>query len=905
MDTSTIKKHSQHQLVLVDGSSYLYRAFHALPPLSNSQGKPTGAIYGVISMLRKLLADYPVDHMAVVFDAKGKTFRDDIFSEYKAHRTEMPVELQEQIVPLHQIISAMGLPLIMVDGVEADDVIGTLAEQATQQGMNTLISTVDKDFAQLVNANVTLMNTMTNSWLDVASVEKKFGIPPQLIIDYLALVGDVVDNIPGVPNVGPKTAVKWLKNYGSLQNIIDHAAEITGKVGENLRASIAFLPRSKKLATIVCDLPLTEKPSTLHRTPVDREALAALFKNLEFKHWLAELSPQKAPVKKHYEIILTEEAFTRWLSLLENAPFFAIGTESTSLDYMQGKLVGLSFAIPADAVGVGDANATYVPLAHDYPDAPQQLDLKHVLHRLKPLLEDPEKLKIGQNLKDDLHLLMNIGICLNGILSDAMLESYVLDSASTRHDLNSLSLKYLNHPAMHFEEIVGKGAKQCTFNQVALEKAAPYAAEHAEVALQLHALLWSKLDKAPKLKKVLTEIEIPLLSVLSRMEHRGVLIDVDKLEIQSEELAQRLQQLETQAYQLADQVFNLNSPKQLQEILFEKQKLPVLEKTPTGQASTGESVLQELALNYPLPKLILEYRTLSKLKFTYADRLPKQVNANTGRVHTCYQQAVAATGRLSSIDPNLQNIPIRTEEGRRIREAFIAPEHYQMVSADYSQIELRIMAHLSGDEGLIRAFQSGLDIHQATAAEVLGISLESVSSVQRRSAKAINFGLLYGMSSFGLAKQLNVSREAAQIYIDLYFERYPRVKIYMEEIRQTAKKQGYVETLFGRRLYLPNINASNLQRQRAAERAAINAPMQGTAADIIKRAMISLDKVLATSTLDAHMIMQVHDELIFEVLNKDVEALIAMVTDHMIHAADLQVPLVVDVGVGNNWNQAH
>jgi DNA polymerase-1 len=898
MHTSALKQHSHYQLILVDGSSYLYRAFHALPPLANSQGKPTGAIYGVVSMLRKLLTDYPVEHVAVVFDTKGKTFRDTIFPEYKAHRSEMPIELQQQITPLHQIICAMGLPLIMVEGVEADDVIGTLAKQASQQGMKTLISTVDKDFAQLVDADVTLMNTMTNSWLDVANVEEKFGIPPHLIIDYLTLVGDAVDNIPGVPNVGPKTAVKWLKNYGSLQNILDHAAEITGKVGENLRASIAFLPMSKKLVTIDCEVPLTENLSTLCRTAGDNEVLAQLYKTLEFKQWLADLSPQPVPVEHHYETILTEAAFSRWLSLLEKAPFFSIHTQTTPGDYLQAKLVGLSFAVSA-------GEAAYLPLAHDYPEAPQQLDRKVVLQQLKPLLEDARKLKVGQNLKYDSHILANMDIFLDGILSDSMLESYVLNSASARHELDNLSLKHLHHHTIPLEAIAGKGAKQSPFNQVPVEKAAPYAAEAADIVLQLHMLFSNKLDKEPSLKKVLTEIEIPLLSVLSRMEQRGVLIDVDKLKTHSKELGERLQQLETEAYQLANQNFNLNSPKQLQEILFEKQKLPVLEKTPTGQASTGESVLQELALNYPLPKLILQYRTLSKLKSTYTDRLPQQVNVNTGRVHTCYQQAVAATGRLSSIDPNLQNIPIKTEEGRRIREAFIAPKQYCIVSADYSQIELRIMAHLSGDNGLIKAFQNDLDIHQATAAEVLGIPLESVSSEQRRSAKAINFGLLYGMSSFGLAKQLNVSREAAQTYIDLYFERYPQVKIYMENIRQMAKKQGYVETLFGRRLYLLDINASNLQRQRAAERAAINAPMQGTAADIIKRAMISLDKVLPTSAVDAFMIMQAHDELVFEVLDKDVETLVAIVKDHMMQAANLDVPLVVNVGVGSNWNQAH
>lgn len=887
-----------YQFILIDGSSYLYRAFHALPPLSNSHGQPTGAIFGVVSMLRKLLSEQPAEHIVVVFDAKGKTFRNEIFSAYKANRPEMPLELQQQITLLHEVICAMGLPLLMIEGVEADDVIGTLAKKASQLGLPTLISTVDKDLAQLVNANITLVNTMTNTWLDAKGVEEKFGVPVSLIPDYFALVGDAIDNIPGVPNVGPKTAVKWLKVYGSLDGVIEHATEITGKVGESLQASLSFLPVSKKLVTIVDDVPLAETPLTLRKKAIDKPKLLSLFKQLEFKNWLSELLPEPSFAKVAYSTIFTQAEFEQWLARLDEAPYFSIDTETTSLDYMQARLVGISFAVDKN-------EAAYLPISHDYLGAPKQLDADDVLSRLKPLLENSQKLKVGHHLKYDRNVLMNYDIDLQGILSDSMLESYVLDSASTRHNLDSLALKYLGYRTIHFEDVAGKGAKQLTFNQVSIEQATPYAAEDADIAFQLHQLLWSNLDKEAGLKRVLTEIEIPLITVLARMEYHGVLIDFDKLKQQSHELAVRLADLEEQAYGLVGQRFNLSSPKQLQEIFFEQQKLPILEKTPTGQPSTAESVLQELALDYPLPKLILEYRSLSKLKSTYTDRLPEQVNVKTGRVHTSYQQAVAATGRLASSDPNLQNIPTRTEEGRKIRAAFIAPENYQIVSADYSQIELRIMAHLSEDAGLIHAFQRGLDIHRATAAEVFGVPLEKVSSEQRRSAKAINFGLLYGMSSFGLSRQLGVPREAAQDYINLYFNRYPGVKIYIEKIRSNAKAQGYVETLFGRRLYLPEINTRNLQRQRAAERAAINAPMQGTAADIIKRAMIAIDRFLQSSKLDAYMIMQVHDELIFEVAKSDTQALVQVVSEKMMNAADLRVPLVVDVGVGDNWNQAH
>lgn len=886
------------ELVLIDGSSYLYRAFHALPTLVNSQGQPTGAIYGVVSMIRKLLSEQPTDHVAVVFDMKGKTFRHDIFPDYKANRAIMPIELQQQIEPLHAIIRAMGLPLLMLEGVEADDIIGTLSKEASRLGIQTLISTGDKDLTQLVSPHVTLVNTMTNVWLDEAGVKEKFGVPVNLITDYLALTGDSVDNVPGVPSVGPKTAVKWLQTYDSLENIMARASEITGKVGEKLRESLSFLPLSKKLVTIFDEVELAETPLTLHSNPPDKEKLVMLFKQLEFKKWLSELLDEKSPIKIAYPTILTEADFEQWLSRLEQADYFAIDTETTSLNYMQAKLVGLSFA-------VDKGEAAYLPIEHNYLGAPKQLDAAWVLSRLKPLLENPNKLKIGQNLKYDRNILMNYGISLKGILSDSMLESYVFDSASNKHDLDSLALKYLGYRTIHFEEVAGKGAKQITFNQVHLEQATPYAAEDADITLQLHELLWAKLDAESKVKQVLTEIEVPLLTVLSKMEYYGVLIDVEKLKQQSHELGKRLQVLETEIYQLVGKVFNINSPKQLQEILFEEQKLPILQKTPTGQPSTAESVLQELAFDYPLPKLILTYRSLSKLKSTYTDRLPEQVNISTGRVHTSYQQAVASTGRLASSDPNLQNIPIKTEEGRRIREAFIAPKNYRIVSADYSQIELRIMAHISGDEGLIDAFKKGLDIHKATAAEVFGVSLADVSVEQRRSAKAINFGLLYGMSSFGLAKQLNISREAAQDYINLYFARYPKVKTYIEDTQKFAREKGYVETLFGRRLYLPEINASNLQRRKGAERAAINAPMQGTAADIIKRAMISLDAFLSSSNLDTHMIMQVHDELIFEVAASDVAELMEVVSHHMMHAADLHVPLSVDINVGDNWNEAH
>lgn len=892
-------------LILVDGSSYLYRAFHALPPLVNSQGEPTGAIYGVINMLRKLLKDYHPQHIAVVFDAKGKTFRDDLYAAYKTQRPPMPDDLKAQIEPLHAIVRALGLPLLIIDGVEADDVIGTLAKQACQQGLQTLISTGDKDFAQLVNEKITLVNTMTGNILDRAGVIAKFGVTPEQIIDYLILVGDSSDNIPGIPNVGPKTAAKWLNEYSTLDNLVAHATEIKSKVGENLRTHLEQLPLTRQLVTIKDDVALEFTPTELNRDEAQRDALISWFKRLEFKGWLAELlnNPENSAIqqsenKNNYHIIFTQAEFDSWLVQLEQAELFAFDTETTSLDYMSAEIVGVSFAIEPN-------KAAYVPLAHDYPGAPPQLNREKVLQQLKPLLENPYKKKLGQNLKYDMSVLANYDIKLQGIAFDTMLESYVLDSSGTRHDMDTLALKYLGYRTVHFEDIAGKGAKQLTFNQIPIEQAGPYAAEDADITLKLHQTLWPRLTEVAGLTQVFNTLEIPLVSVLSRVERHGVLINGELLHKQSQELAIRIFELEQQAYQLAGQPFNLGSPKQLQTILYEKQGLPVLEKTPTGQPSTAESVLQELALSYPLPKVIIEFRSLSKLKSTYTDQLPLQIHPRTHRVHTSYHQAVTSTGRLSSSDPNLQNIPIRNEEGRRIRQAFVAPAGYKIVAADYSQIELRIMAHLSQDKGLLDAFANGLDIHQATAAEVLDIPLDQVTSEQRRSAKAINFGLIYGMSAFGLAKQLGVERDVAQTYIDLYFARYPGVKHYMENTRRLAHQQGYVETLFGRRLNLPEINTRNLQRQRAAERAAINAPLQGTAADIIKKAMISVDSALQKNKLHATMIMQVHDELVFEVADDHIENTITLIKKCMCDVPELNVALVVDVGVGNNWDEAH
>jgi DNA polymerase I len=893
-----------YPLVLIDGSSYLFRAFHALPKLMSTKGAHTGAIRGVISMIRKLMADYPKSHIAVVFDAKGKSFRNTLYPAYKENRAAMPDELREQIVPIQTIIRKMGLPLLIVDGVEADDVIGTLAEAATRQEMPVLISTGDKDMAQLVNRHITLVNTMTDTVLDPAGVEEKFGIRPDQIIDYLALVGDASDNIPGVPSCGPKTAVKWLKTHGNVEGIIAHADEIQGKVGENLRNSLETLRLSYQLATIKLDVPLDITPKALVLMPPDVEALRQLFTEYEFKQWVEELrgdgevNAASIEPKTAYQTVLSPDELSHWIAILESAPAFAFDTETTSLDYMQAELVGVSFSVKS-------GEAAYVPLAHAYLGVPQQLSRDWVLGKLRHLLEDPSKPKIGQNLKYDMSVLARYGIELQGIAFDTMLESYVLNSVASRHNMDDLALKYLGKSTIAFEEVAGKGAKQKTFDQVEIDVAASYAAEDADITLQLHETLWPKLTATPSLQRVFETIEIPLVSVLSRIERNGVLLDSGLLNRQSIKLSQRLDALEREAYDLAGEPFNLGSPKQLQTIFFEKLKLPVKKKTPTGQPSTAEEVLQELALDYPLPKVILEYRSLSKLKSTYTDQLPKQVNPTTGRIHTSYHQAVAATGRLSSTNPNLQNIPIRTEEGRQVRKAFIAPSDYQLIAADYSQIELRIMAHLSSDAGLLSAFAQGLDIHKATAAEVFGQSLEAVTLEQRRSAKAINFGLIYGMSAFGLARQLNIGRGDAQSYIDLYFERYPGVLDYMERTKALAAEQGFVETLFGRRLYLPEINTSNFQRRQGAERTAINAPMQGSAADIIKLAMIDVDRWLTKDRPDARMIMQVHDELVLEVKEDQVAEVAAILTTKMSRAVELKVPLVVETGVGSDWEAAH
>lgn len=889
--------------ILIDGSSYFYRAFHALPPLSNSKGQPTGAVYGVINMIRRLLKDYQPEHIAVVFDAKGKTFRDEIYPQYKANRPPMPDELTVQFEPLLQVIAAMGLPLIVMEGVEADDVIATLARQATAQDRQTIISTGDKDMAQLVNDHVTLINTMTNKVMDETGVKEKFGILPTQIIDYLTLIGDKVDNIPGVPNVGPKTAVKWLNAYGSLDNIMARADEIKGKVGDNLRASLTHLPLSKQLIILKQDVALDLGIDDLHRSTPDPEALIDLYRQLEFKGWLKELlsDPGQDSAQEQqatYSTILTEADFKQWLARLAGAKCFAFDTETTSLDVMAAELVGVSFAITP-------GEAAYVPCGHDYDDAPAQLSREYLLAQLKPLLEDPDIKIIGQNIKYDLSVLANYNIKLQGLAYDTMLESYVLNSAASRHDMDSLALKYLGRQTIQFSDVAGKGAKQVTFNQVKLAQAAPYAAEDADICLQLHQALSPQVEAIPGLKRVFTELEMPLIPVLSRVERRGVLVDDKLLAKQSKTFAVRIAELEQEAYELAGETFNLNSPKQLQEVLFTKLKLPVLQKTPKGQASTAEAVLQELAYDYPLPKVILEFRSLSKLKSTYLDALPTYINQQTGRVHTSYHQAVTATGRLSSSDPNLQNIPVRSPEGRRIRQAFIAPAGYQIVAADYSQIELRIMAHLSQDPGLLHAFAQGWDIHQATAAEVFNVDLAAVTPEQRRRSKAINFGLIYGMSAFGLAKQLNVSREEAQAYIDRYFQRYPGVQAYMQLTRERAHHDGYVQTLMGRRLYLPEINARNIQRQRAAERTAINAPMQGTAADLMKQAMIAIDAWLQNSRIDAYMIMQVHDELVFEVADKDIDAAMHEINSIMASVMTLEIPLTLGIGVGANWEAAH
>lgn len=898
-------------LILVDGSSYLYRAYHAMPPLTNSDGESTGTIYGVINMLRKLIRDYQPEHMAVVFDAKGKTFRNDLYAEYKATRPPMPDDLREQIAPIHEIVKAMGLPLLCVDNVEADDVIGTLAKQATAAGIETVISTGDKDMAQLVSEHVTLVNTMNNSKTDIAAVQEKFGLTPQQIVDYLALMGDKVDNIPGVDSVGPKTATKLLQQYGSLQGVIEHADEVKGKLGEKLRAAVDALPLSYQLATIKMDVELDFTPETLDMQAADNQKLAELYRRYEFKSWLQELD--SAPVaaastktdepatsnETHYETILTQQQLDNWLERLKKAELFAFDTETTSLNYLQARIVGMSFAIKA-------GEAAYLPLAHDYPGAPDQLDFDATLALMKPLIEDPKALKVGQNLKYDRHILLNHGIDLQGIAHDTMLQSYVLDSTATRHDMDSLAEKYLNRSTIHFEDIAGKGKKQLTFNEIGLEEASPYACEDADITLQLHHILWPRVQAIPSLETVYRELEMPLLPVLNTLERNGVHIDIFMLQQQSDQLALDIDRLEKEAHISAGTKFNLGSPKQLQEILYDQQQLPVRKKTPKGQPSTAENVLQELADDgYELPQIIMNYRSLSKLKSTYTDKLPQQVNQQTGRVHTSYHQAVTATGRLSSSDPNLQNIPIRTETGRKIREAFVAGKGAKILAADYSQIELRIMAHLSGDKSLLTAFAEGEDIHRHTASEIFGVEPENVTGDQRRSAKAINFGLIYGMSAHGLSKQLGIERHQAAKYMETYFERYPGVRNYMDNTREQAKKDGYVETIFGRRLYLPEINSSNGLRRQYAERTAINAPMQGSAADIIKRAMISIHDWLLEADTGIRMIMQVHDELVFEVPEDQLDLAKTEIEQFMIQAAELAVPLEVGIGVGDNWEQAH
>ncbi|PKH28451.1 DNA polymerase I [Shewanella sp. ALD9] len=910
-------------LILVDGSSYLYRAYYAPPHLTNSKGEATGAVYGVVNMLRSLLSRYSPSHIAVVFDAKGKTFRNDMYSEYKAQRPPMPDDLRNQIEPLHRIIHAMGLPLISISGVEADDVIGTIALQASKEGRATLISTGDKDMAQLVNEHVTLINTMTDTIMGPEEVKTKYGVSPDRIIDFLALMGDKSDNIPGLPGVGEKTALAMLLGVGSVENILadpQSVVEVGFRGSKTMPAKIIenadMLKLSYELATIKTDVELAQDWHQMTVKPQDRDELIKCFGEMEFKRWLAEVLDNKQPrgtisqdseeeitvsptIEAEYETILTIEALDKWIEKLNSAELIAIDTETTSLNYMEAELVGLSFATEA-------GKAAYLPLAHDYLDAPQQIDKTIALEKLRPILEGEKPQKVGQNLKYDMSILANAGITLKGIRFDTMLESYVFNSIASRHDMDGLALKYLGHKNISFEEVAGKGAKQLTFNQVHLDIAGPYAAEDADITLRLHQHLWPRLEKEPELASVFNELELPLIQVLSDVERQGVLIDSMLLSQQSGELAKKLDDLENKAYEIAEEKFNLASPKQLQTLFFEKLGYPIKKKTPKGAPSTAEDVLVELALDYPLPKVILEHRSLAKLKSTYTDKLPLMVNATTGRVHTSYHQANAATGRLSSSEPNLQNIPIRTEEGRRIRQAFIAPAGRKILAADYSQIELRIMAHLSQDAGLLTAFAEGKDIHKATAAEVFGVHFEEVTTEQRRRAKAVNFGLIYGMSAFGLAKQLDIPRNEAQKYIDTYFARYPGVLKYMEETRAIAAELGYVSTLFGRRLYLPEINDRNAMRRQAAERAAINAPMQGTAADIIKKAMIAIHQWINQDTQgEITLIMQVHDELVFEVDEAQAKTLKTKVCDLMAQAASLDVTLLAEAGIGDNWNEAH
>ena len=931
--------HSQADLVLIDGSSYLYRAFHALPPLTNSRGEPTGAVLGVVNMLLKFLRENAAAQLVVVFDAPGKTFRDELFAEYKSHRPPMPDDLRTQVEPLLETVRALGLPLLRISGVEADDVIGTLARRAADEGRRVLISTGDKDMCQLVGPQITLVNTMTGSTYDRDGVKAKFDVWPEQMIDYLALVGDSSDNIPGIDKVGPKTAAKWLAQYSTLDNLVAHATEVPGKVGENLRAGLETLELSRRLATIRCDLELPPPALDLQRKPQDDAALRTLWTRLELRSLLRTLAgeggeatatpaesgslspastqtstesaaaanvselarPEITNAAREYEILLDEPGFERWCRALEGAELFALDTETTSLDYMAARLVGLSFCIEP-------GKAAYLPLGHDYVGAPPQLDTAAVLARLRPLLESERHLKLGHHLKYDAHVLANHGITLRGMCYDSMLESYVWNSVATRHDMDSAALRYLGITTISYEQVAGKGAKQIPFAQVSIERAGEYAAEDADVTLRLHRTLWPAIEHEPLLKRLYEEFEQPLAPVLQRMERHGVLIDREMLRLQSGELARRAEELKAAAHAEAGTEFNLDSPKQLQQILFEKMQIPALRKTPTGQPSTAEDVLEELAEAYALPRLILDYRSIAKLRSTYTEKLPLQVNATTGRVHTSYHQAVAQTGRLSSTDPNLQNIPIRTPEGRRIRQAFIAPPGHVLLAADYSQIELRIMAHLSADAGLLGAFAADRDVHQATAAEVFGIAQDAVTAEQRRSAKAINFGLIYGMSAFGLARQLGIERSAAQRYVDLYFERYPGVKAYMDRTREQARETGYVETVFGRRLYLPDIRSRNRALQQYAERSAINAPMQGTAADLIKLAMIAVDAWCEQAGADdARLIMQVHDELVLEVRAAAVERVTAAVRECMVGAArgELQVPLKVDIGTGANWDEAH
>lgn len=898
-------------LLLVDGSSYLYRAFHAMPDLRNRAGEPTGAVYGVANMLRRLRREVPADYIACVFDAKGKTFRDDWYPEYKANRPSMPEDLARQIEPIHELVRALGWPLLMVDRVEADDVIGTLAAQAEQAGISSVISTGDKDLAQLVSPHVTLVNTMSNEKLDVPAVEAKFGVPPERIVDYFTLVGDSVDNVPGVEKVGPKTAVKWLQQFGTLDEIVRRADEIGGAVGDNLRKALDWLPQGRRLLTVKRDVELPVGPEQLAAQPEDREQLAKLYERFDFKTWLRELKDANAadpqpttapaldapPPERHYETILDADALDRWLSKLNDAPITAFDTETTSLDPMAARIVGLSFAITPH-------EAAYLPLAHRYPGAPDQLDFQATLDKLKPWIEDDGKPKLGQNAKYDAHVLLNHEIRFGGVVHDTLLESYVLESHKP-HDMDSMAMRHLGVRTITFEEVAGKGASQIGFDQVSVERATEYSAEDADITLQLHQAMLPQLEREPALERVYRDIEMPAMQVLLKMERQGVLIDARLLESQSTALGQRMLELEREAHELAGQPFNLGSTKQLQEILFDKHKLPVIKKTPSGAPSTDEDVLEQLALDHPLPKRILDWRSVSKLKSTYTDKLPRMVNPRTGRVHTNYGQATAVTGRLSSTDPNLQNIPVRTAEGRRIREAFIAPPGSHIVSADYSQIELRIMAHLSGDASLLKAFAQGEDVHRATAAEVFGVQASEVSSEQRRYAKVINFGLIYGMSAFGLASQLGIERSAAQQYMDRYFARYPGVADYMQRTRNAARDSGYVETVFGRRLYLPEIRAQNQGRRQGAERAAINAPMQGTAADLIKLAMIAVQRWIEAERLASRLIMQVHDELVLEVPDAELARVKAELPGYMTGVAELAVPLVVDVGSGPNWERAH